>query len=157
MIALFGIDSVDKQKFRNILSIIWFSRFLRLVIKRQASQTKWLQVTMSLITSKVFKIYCYNWLRHWVKSVQIRSYFWSVFSHILTEYGEILRISPYSVRKTSVFEHFSRSASDYELDYDRLEVITSDYKRRVAWKEWLFWNERFLCKTSKLHRTDYYC
>ena len=117
-----------------------------------------------LITSKVFKIYCYHSLRHCVKSVQIRSYFWSVFSRIRTEYGEILRISPYSVRmlentdqKNSVFEHFSRSASDYELDHDRLEVITSDYKRRVAWKEWLFWNERFLCKTSKLHRRDYYC
>ena len=30
--------------------------------------------------------------------VQIRSFFWSVFSHIWTEYGEILRISLYSVR-----------------------------------------------------------
>ena len=30
--------------------------------------------------------------------VQIRSYFWSVFSCIRTEYGEILHISPYSVR-----------------------------------------------------------
>ena len=35
---------------------------------------------------------------HCVKSVQIQSYFWSVFSRIRTEYGEILRISPYSVR-----------------------------------------------------------
>ena len=35
---------------------------------------------------------------HSVKSVQIRSYFWSVFSRIRTEYGEILRISPYSVQ-----------------------------------------------------------
>ena len=33
-----------------------------------------------------------------MKSIQIRSYFWSVFSHIRTEYGEIRRISPYSVR-----------------------------------------------------------
>ena len=33
-----------------------------------------------------------------VKSVQIRSNFWSVFSCIQTECGEILRISPYSVR-----------------------------------------------------------
>ena len=31
---------------------------------------------------------------HCVESVQIRSFFWSVFSRILTEYGEILRISP---------------------------------------------------------------
>ena len=35
---------------------------------------------------------------HCVKSVQLRSFFWSVFSCIRTEYGEILRISPYSVR-----------------------------------------------------------
>ena len=35
---------------------------------------------------------------HCVKSVQIRSIFWSMFSRIRTEYGEILRISPYSVR-----------------------------------------------------------
>ena len=35
---------------------------------------------------------------HCVISVQIRSFFWSVFSRIRTEYGEILRISPYSVR-----------------------------------------------------------
>ena len=35
---------------------------------------------------------------HFVKSVQIRSFFWSLFSRIRTEYGEILRISPDSVR-----------------------------------------------------------
>ena len=33
-----------------------------------------------------------------MKSVQIRSNFWSVFSRIRTEYGEIPSISPYSVR-----------------------------------------------------------
>ena len=32
-----------------------------------------------------------------MKSVQIRSFFWSVFSRIGTEYGE-MSISPYSVR-----------------------------------------------------------
>ena len=35
---------------------------------------------------------------HCVKSVQIQSFFWSVFSCILSEYGEILRITSYSVR-----------------------------------------------------------
>ena len=34
---------------------------------------------------------------HCVKSVQKRSYFWSVFFRIRSEYEEILRISPYSV------------------------------------------------------------
>ena len=33
-----------------------------------------------------------------VKSVQIRSYFWSVFSCIRIEYGDLLRTSPYSIR-----------------------------------------------------------
>ena len=33
-----------------------------------------------------------------MKTVQIRSFFWSVFSRIRTEYGDILCISPYSVR-----------------------------------------------------------
>ena len=42
--------------------------------------------------------------------------FWSVFSRIRTELGEMLRISPYSVRmrentdqNSSKYEHFSRS------------------------------------------------
>ena len=35
---------------------------------------------------------------HYVKSVQIWSLFWSVFSRIRTKYGEIRSISPYSVR-----------------------------------------------------------
>ena len=38
-----------------------------------------------------------------VKSVQIRSFFWSVFSHIRAEYEKI------RTRKNSVFGHFSRS------------------------------------------------
>ena len=52
---------------------------------------------------------------HCMKSVQIRSYFWSVFSCILTEYGEIasLRIqSEYRkirTRNNYVFGHFSCS------------------------------------------------
>ena len=35
---------------------------------------------------------------HCVKSVQIRSFFWSVFFHIRTEYREIRIISPYPVQ-----------------------------------------------------------
>ena len=38
-------------------------------------------------------------IQHCVKCVQIRSYFWSVFSCIRTEYGDLLRKSPYSVRR----------------------------------------------------------
>ena len=35
---------------------------------------------------------------HYVKSVQRRSFFWSVFSCIQTEYGDLLCKSPYSVQ-----------------------------------------------------------
>ena len=48
-------------------------------------------------------------------------FFWSVFSHIWTEYGEILRISPYSVRmrentdqKNSEYGHFSGSGKNHQ-------------------------------------------
>ena len=51
---------------------------------------------------------------HCVKSVQIRRFFWSVFSHIWSEYGEIRSIQSecgkIRTRKTSVFGHLSRSA-----------------------------------------------
>ena len=57
-------------------------------------------------------------VKHCVKSVQIRSFFWSLFIRIRTEYGEILRISLYSARiwentdqKNLVFGHFSLSES----------------------------------------------
>ena len=55
-----------------------------------------------------------NWKQGWLTStawsVQIRSYFWSVFSCIRTEYGEVQ--SQYIKIRTSnnsVFEHFSHS------------------------------------------------
>ena len=35
---------------------------------------------------------------HCVKSIQIWSFFWSVFSRIGTEYGDLLYKSPYSVQ-----------------------------------------------------------
>ena len=49
------------------------------------------------LPSKFCKSFWYK-SDHCVKSIQIRSFFWSVFSRIRTEYGEILRISTYSVR-----------------------------------------------------------
>ena len=61
---------------------------------------------------------------HGVKSVQIRSFFWSLFFHIQSEYGEILRIQSecgkIRTRKHSVFGHFSRSVMFYvsDLNYE---------------------------------------
>ena len=43
-----------------------------------------------------FALYNFDWNIHCVENVQIRSYFWSVFSCIRNEYGDLLRKSPYS-------------------------------------------------------------
>ena len=42
------------------------------------------------------------WGLRMVKSVQIGSFFWSVFSGIRTKYGKILRIYPYSVQMQEI-------------------------------------------------------
>ena len=69
---------------------------------------------------------------HCVKSVQIQSFFLSVFSRIRTEYGEILRISLYSVRmrentdqkKLSIWTHFKQ----------RQNLILFNYKfKTIQW------------------------
>ena len=69
------------------------------------SVTKWLngpkQKKIRGIKRETGLILCKFWKlldKQCVKSVQIRSNFWSVFSRIWTEYGEIRSFSPYSVR-----------------------------------------------------------
>ena len=57
-------------------------------------------------------------LFHCVKSGQIRSFFWSVFSRIRTEYGEMQSISPYSVwmrENTDQKKHRIRTLSTQSL------------------------------------------
>ena len=56
------------------------------------------------------------YIDHCVKKYPCSELFWSAFSRIRTEYGEILCISPYSVRMSentdqnnSEYKHFSRS------------------------------------------------
>ena len=74
----------------------------------------------SLLLWKNKDLYFYDPIsRHCAKSVQIRSFFWSVFSFIRTE---LLRKSPYSVpiqentdQKDSVFGHFPHSTNEVEF------------------------------------------
>ena len=62
---------------------------------------------------------------HCMKSVQIRSFFWSVVSCIRTEYGDILRKSPYSLRmqestdqkKLRIWTLFTQSITVYTILY----------------------------------------
>ena len=60
-----------------------------------------------LFSLKITNKYCYKDLLHCVKSVQIRSFFWSVFSRIQTEYRKIRSISLYSVRMRENTEYLS--------------------------------------------------
>ena len=54
---------------------------------------------------------------HYVKSVPMRSFFWSVFSYIWTKYRKI------RTRKNSVFGHFSR------IEYS--QVLRNNYSRSI--------------------------
>ena len=67
-----------------------------------------------ILLAKYMTLYC-------VKSVQIWSYFWSVFSCIQSEYRKI------RTRNNSVFGHFSRSAclNSYKMFY--VVNVTSFY------------------------------
>ena len=63
-----------------------------------------------LACQAALKRHMWNWIFseiwiciHWMKSIQIRSFFWSVFSRIQSEYRKI------RTRKNSVFGHFSHS------------------------------------------------
>ena len=62
-----------------------------------------------------------------MKSFQIQSFFWSVFSCIQFEYGEI------QTRKNSVFGHFSRGASIHKRNlHDDLYDLCHQYLLRHA-------------------------
>ena len=51
-----------------------------------------------LLLTKLYLLSVFFLLLSLPEKCQIRSFFWSVFSRIRSEYGEIRRISPYSVR-----------------------------------------------------------
>ena len=68
--------------------------------------------------------------RHWVKCVQIRCFFWSVFSRIWTEYCGKIR-----TRKISVFGHFSRIE---RLSWNKVKKQSSQILRSnssVIWQK----------------------
>ena len=68
------------------------------------SNDYFLDYAIEQFLTKIRSLYPKSQYRHCVKSVQIWSFFWSVFSCIQGEYRKI------RTRKNSVFGHFSRSA-----------------------------------------------
>ena len=77
---------------------------------------------------------------HTAWSVQIRSFLWSVFSRIQTEYGEIRSISPYSVRMR---KNAGKMRTRITLNTDSFYVVNSMIKLLkyfvLYWQGW--WNK----------------
>ena len=88
--------SASSQKF-------WKKQFLRTLRETQRERECewesccWLMIWLSVETWSILRTLKSCEL-HCVKSVQIRSFFWSAFSCFWTEYGYLLRKYPYSVR-----------------------------------------------------------
>ena len=74
--------------------------------------------------------------RHCVKSVQIRRFFWSVFSLIRNEYGEILHISLYSVR---MWENTDQKKLRIWTLFTQWEATMKTYKATKIKEMHLWW------------------
>ena len=98
-----------------------------------------------IINSTIFQYLCI--FNHWVKNVQILSYFWSVFSCIRTEYRKI------RTRNNSAFGHFSRSDKYTIMEkinatrlrnqtkLKRIKKLDTSYRQKfwVLWPKFYFW------------------
>ena len=83
--------------------------------------------------SKWYKIPSgYYYREHCVKSVHVRSFFWSVFTCIRTEYGDLLRKSLYSVRIQE----------------------NTDHKKLHIWTLFTHWRRRLVGNPSKDGSTE---
>ena len=70
-----------------------------------------------------------TWKVHYVKSAQIRSFFWSVFSRIRTEYGEILRISKYLSSVNLGVKLFVQKKQSQRKN--RFILVSTDRQKRI--------------------------
>ena len=93
-------------------------------------------------TGKDYIINLRNPVYHCVKSVQIRCFFCSVFSHIRTEYGKI------RTRKNTVFGHFSRSVQ-IDLKLKRNHLRWSPCKSKSCLKASSNYDQLFIKKTKE--------
>ena len=87
---------------------------------------------------------------HCVKSFQIRSFSWSIFSRIRTEYGDLLRKPPCSVR---IQENLDQKKTPY---YDTFHTVTPFWKRTLNISLWkgliiiLHYSWQILAKSKSL-------
>ena len=91
-----------------------------------------------------------DWSFSLVKSVQIQSFAWSVFSCVRTKYGDLRSKSPYSVRiqentyQKKHFGHFSRSTkfanciyitkklTNFQLQISKLITVITCYHTEIV-------------------------
>ena len=88
-------------------------------------------------------------LNHCVKSVLIQSFFWSVFSRLRTEYGQILRISLNSVRMR---ENTDQKKNPYLDTFHAVNIlITSDpLSCKQSFRRANYWSYYWLHCTNKV-------
>ena len=113
-------DSIDRPSIL-IIQNFWFGSNVTRTSSFNLLLKKENMINLILLgLLSVIQVFFRLFLVHYVKSAQVRRFFWSLFSHSRTEYGEIRSISPYSVRiwkmrtrKNSIFGHFSRNGYDH--------------------------------------------
>ena len=94
--------------------------------------SKWFKKSFQYNVFPSFFLYC---SKHCVKSVQIRSNFWSVFSCIQSKYRKI------RIKNNSVFGHFSRSENFQKSDSLIYLWVVAFYKSKQNNKNLaFFWN-----------------
>ena len=107
-----------------------------------------------------FPVVLYHWNLHCVKSVQIQCFLCSVFFRIWTEYGDLFRKSPYSVRiqestdqqKLCIWTLFSQCwvpHGSIEFLLSHMSWFKSVIDFRLIPKTWLsetFFNKKVSCK-----------
>ena len=96
--------------------------------------------------------------KHWVKSALIRNFFWSVFFHIRTEYGEIRSQSEcrkIRTRESSVFGHFlcSENVKNAET-FSKIHTLGKYNRFSEFWYAvyWVF--DQWIEMTSLLGKTE---
>ena len=101
--------------------------------------------------------FCYR--KHGVKSVQIRSFLWSIFSHIWTEYEEIRSIFPYSVQKREntdqkklhIWALFTQWRSQIII-FVRALALAFVYHIYSNWQNMIQAVERIIIRSSRLQK-----
>ena len=97
---------IKEEVFLRSTKCTWSCNFLKTAIQpRYNTIWHWRATTVGAFNKKMQMDTLFRsalFLLHYVKSFQIRRSFWSVFSHIQTEYGEIRSISPYSVHRVKI-------------------------------------------------------